>query len=363
MYYSYGIFIALLIPLCILIGWYRSKIQYYYKYITTKYINNNSKLNYIFDIIDKYAELAIKVIQPFVILLIITLIATVTHCYFTNIIYTLYDIYSSNTVTLLTFIGLYILHCVLFNYYYCIRISPGYVPPDILDNNNIIQLLQQDPEFNTHNVSNIHILSKPYRYCYECKQVKPYRTHHCSVCNKCIMRMDHHCVFIAQCVGHYNIKYFIMFLLYIDIGCIFILSCCTTYIYNIYKPIHIHPHSIEYYQSTELIIVIAVCLAGICCSTGFLSWTLYLCCNNITTVEYYKQNYAYKQDSIWINLCDALGYCNNKQYTLKQWTILLYIQTILRWLLPYRFERYVSNGIIYNINDKHNKNVHTNTDV
>ncbi|KHJ93335.1 DHHC zinc finger domain protein [Oesophagostomum dentatum] len=30
-------------------------------------------------------------------------------------------------------------------------------------------------------------------YCDTCHCVKPLRTHHCKMCRRCILRMDHHC--------------------------------------------------------------------------------------------------------------------------------------------------------------------------
>jgi palmitoyltransferase ZDHHC2 len=31
------------------------------------------------------------------------------------------------------------------------------------------------------------------RVCEKCNLIKPDRAHHCSVCKKCILKMDHHC--------------------------------------------------------------------------------------------------------------------------------------------------------------------------
>jgi palmitoyltransferase len=60
--------------------------------------------------------------------------------------------------------------------------------------------------------------------CMRCFAIKGPRVHHCSVCSRCVMRMDHHCPWVNNCVGYFNQKHFILFLAYTELG------CCYTFI-------------------------------------------------------------------------------------------------------------------------------------
>ncbi|XP_018343913.1 PREDICTED: probable palmitoyltransferase ZDHHC16 isoform X1 [Trachymyrmex septentrionalis] len=59
--------------------------------------------------------------------------------------------------------------------------------------------------------------------CKKCIKPKPPRTHHCSVCNKCILKMDHHCPWLNNCVGHYNHRHFFLYMVYTVVGVMFIM--------------------------------------------------------------------------------------------------------------------------------------------
>ncbi|KRZ58482.1 Palmitoyltransferase ZDHHC2 [Trichinella nativa] len=60
------------------------------------------------------------------------------------------------------------------------------------------------------------------RYCEKCQIIKPDRAHHCSICGICLLKMDHHCPWVNTCVHFGNYKFFILFLGYAWIMCLFI---------------------------------------------------------------------------------------------------------------------------------------------
>ncbi|KAJ8922652.1 hypothetical protein NQ315_007684 [Exocentrus adspersus] len=80
------------------------------------------------------------------------------------------------------------------------------------------------------------------RYCLKCKHLKPDRAHHCSTCGVCVLKMDHHCPWVNNCIGFSNQKFFILLHFYTTLYCSYIV--CTSIRYVV--PMH-DDYLLDYY--------------------------------------------------------------------------------------------------------------------
>ncbi|KAJ8667909.1 hypothetical protein QAD02_009572 [Eretmocerus hayati] len=97
------------------------------------------------------------------------------------------------------------------------RGDPGVIKASQEDKLNCIIYLAENGSFETH------------LFCHTCLVRKPIRSKHCSVCDVCVARYDHHCPWVNNCIGARNHKYFLGFLLSLLGLCIVVLVACFQY--------------------------------------------------------------------------------------------------------------------------------------
>eukprot|EP00933_Yihiella_yeosuensis_P063892 TRINITY_DN67141_c0_g1_i1.p1 TRINITY_DN67141_c0_g1~~TRINITY_DN67141_c0_g1_i1.p1 ORF type:complete len:360 (-),score=59.42 TRINITY_DN67141_c0_g1_i1:151-1230(-) len=94
-------------------------------------------------------------------------------------------------------------------------------PGEIPDNDPKWEYLPRDSRFANAAPVSLQEVKKSgeRRHCKWCGKYKPDRCHHCRVCKTCILKMDHHCPWIYNCVGFANYKFFFLLLFYSVLDC------------------------------------------------------------------------------------------------------------------------------------------------
>ncbi|XP_029109062.1 probable palmitoyltransferase ZDHHC14 isoform X1 [Scleropages formosus] len=151
------------------------------------------------------------------------------------------------------------------------------------------------------------------KYCFTCKIFRPPRASHCSLCDNCVERFDHHCPWVGNCVGRRNYRFFYLFILSLSLLTVFIFAFVVT---------HVILRSSQtgflsaLKDSPASVLEVVVCFFSVWSIVGLSGFHTYLIGSNQTTNEDIKgswsskrgkENYnPYSYGSIVANCCAAL---------------------------------------------------------
>lgn len=312
----------------------------------------------------------IRLIGPLMVLVLLSLIGFNTHVYFTVLMpdVVLPSVGTFGAMVNLV-IGLWILGNLVFNYLRCVFMSPGHPSADT-------PMPAEDPDDRYSRSDHI------WRWCSRCNAPKPPRAHHCSVCRRCVLKMDHHCPWVRartrrphrdslrgvraglararlthrvhmppararlapaqtnNCIGHRNYRHFCLFIFYLLIGCVFVLVTASLptffstglgnyplrlrYTINYMGMFLVEPGSAAFFQ-------VLLALSAALALSFFVGFHSFLTATGQTTLEFFVNQVdrrdARRNGQQWVNPFDHGLAANCEE-------VLLAPLCSLRWLLP-----------------------------
>lgn len=124
------------------------------------------------------------------------------------------------------------------------------------------------------------------KFCDTCLLYRPPRASHCSICNNCVQKFDHHCPWVGQCIGLRNYPFFICFISSSTVLCIYV------FVFSWINVLR-QEGSLWSVMAHDIVSVVLIiyCFIAVWFVGGLTVFHLYLIGSNQTTYENFRYRY------------------------------------------------------------------------
>lgn len=147
------------------------------------------------------------------------------------------------------------------------------------------------------------------KYCFTCKIFRPPRASHCSLCDNCVERFDHHCPWVGNCVGKRNYRHFYLFIVSLAFLCVFIFACAVTHIILLTRDDRQFLEAVK--ESPASVIAGVICFFSVWTILGLSGFHTYLTASNQTTNEDIKGLFTSRPGMEGLNPYSEGNVCSN----------------------------------------------------